>query len=237
MFRRRIALAALSGLTILGVAQAEPLNYNVVNLEASAQRSVSNDLAIATLFVEVNDADPARLSGKVNRTLAAALKLAKQQAAVKVEGTGYSTFPVYNPKTNRADGWRGRGELRLSSRDFDTLSKLLGQLQQPLDGGLSLQLAQVNYGVATETRDKLENELIEESLKAFRARADLVSRSMASKGWRPVNLNVNTQSAMPPQPMYKAVMMRAESADAAPAPLEGGDSKVTVTVSGSIQVE
>ncbi|HSC79879.1 MAG TPA: SIMPL domain-containing protein [Chitinolyticbacter sp.] len=236
-FRTHALSALMVGLAAVS-AQAEPLNYNVVNLEAGAQRAVDNDLAFATLFVEVNDSDPSRLAGKVNRTLAAALKLVKQQGLVKSEGTGYSTYPVYSSKTNKQDGWRGRGELRLSSRDFETLSKLLGQLQQPLEGGLALQLASVHYGVSDETRDKLENELIEESLKAFRQRADLISRSMAAKTWRTVNVNVNTQSFVPP-PMPKAAMMRMEAADAgaAPAPLEGGDSKLSVTVSGSIQVE
>ncbi|UXY13946.1 SIMPL domain-containing protein [Chitiniphilus purpureus] len=237
MLRRNIALAVLATLTAAGTARAEPLNYNVVNLEASAQRAVSNDLAVATLFVEVNDNDPTRLANKVNRTLGAALKLVKQVPVVKNEGTGYATHPVYNPKTNRAEGWRGRGELRVSSRDFEAFSKLLGQLQQPLEGGQPLQLAGIHYAISDDARGQLENELIEESLKAFRQRADLISRSMAAKGWRTVNLNVNTQALMPP-PMLKTMSVRyAAEADATQPPLEGGDSKVTVTVNGSIQVE
>ncbi|WP_035056922.1 SIMPL domain-containing protein [Andreprevotia chitinilytica] len=215
---------------------AEPLNYNVVNLEASASREVSNDTAYATLFVEMTDSNPSRLAELVNTTLAAALKTVKQEPAVQSAGTGYSTYPVYG-KTNKQDGWRGRGELRLTSKDFPALSKLLGQLQQPQANGQSLQLAEVRYGVSERQRELVENELIQESLKAFRQRATLIGEGLSGKSWKIVNLNVHAGQPMPPpRPvLYKAAVMSA-SADAAPAPLEGGESRVSVSVAGSVQI-
>ena len=237
---RRFAFAAVAGLMLAGFAHAEPLNYNVVNLEATATKDVSNDLATATLFIELTDTDPSRLAEKVNQTLNAALKRVKQDSTVQSGGTGYATYPVYNNKTNKQEGWRGRGELRLTSRDFPTLSRLLGQLQQPLSTGLPLQLSGIRYGVSDEARKQTEDVLIEQSMKAFRQRADLVRTGFDGASWKMVNINVNAQSFAPqPQPMMaKAMLMRAGAAeDAAPAPLEGGDSKLSVTVSGSIQIQ
>ena len=236
---RRFMFAAVAGLMLAGFAQAEPLNYNVVNLEATASKDVSNDQATATLFVELNDNDPSRLAEKINQTLAAALKLAKQNATVQPAGTGYSTQPVYTSKSNKQDGWRGRGELRLTSRDFPTLSRLLGVLQQPLSTGLAMQLSGIRYGVSDEARKQTEDALIEQSMKAFRQRADLVRTGFDGTSWKMVNVNVNAQ-AFGPQPVFAAAMMaksRMSAEDAAPAPLEGGDSKLSVTVSGSIQIQ
>lgn len=234
---RRPALAIAAVLFCSGLAQAEPLNYNVVNLEASSSKDVSNDMASATLFVEINNNDPAQLADKVNQTLAAAIRVSKQYGTVQSAGTGYTTYPVYNNKTSKQDGWRGRGELRLTSRDFASLSKLLGQLQQPLSNGVPMQLAGIRYGVSDESRKAAEDGLITESIKAFRQRAELIQRGMDGAGWRTVNMNVNTQSFEPPMP--RPMMMKAAmSADnAAPPPVEGGESKVSVTVSGSIQVQ
>ncbi|GGP26372.1 SIMPL domain-containing protein [Silvimonas amylolytica] len=236
--RRSALAAAAAGLFVSVLAHAEPLNYNVVSLEASSSKEVSNDLATATLYVEISNTDPAQLADKVNQTLAAAIRLSRQFTTVQSAGTGYTTYPVYNNKTNHQDGWRGRGELRLSSRDFAAFSRLLTQLQQPLSNGQSMQLAGIRYGVSDESRKAAEDGLIQESVKAFRQRAELIQRSMEGTGWRTVNMSVNTQAFEPPMPrpmLVKAAM----SADAAPAPtsIEGGESKVSVTVSGSIQVQ
>lgn len=235
---RRFTLVAIAGVLLAGHALAEPLNYNVVNLEASASKDVNNDLATASLFVELTDTDPSRLAEKVNQTLNAALKVVKQTSSVQAAGTGYATYPVYNNKTNKQEAWRGRGELRLTSRDFPTLSRLLGQLQQPLASGLPLQLAGIRYGVSDDARKQAEDTLIQQSMQAFRQRADLVRQGFAGASWRMVNVNVNTSDTGPqPMMMSKVMSMRAPAADAAPAPLEAGDSKLSVTVSGSIQIQ
>ena len=214
---------------------AEVPMLNVVNLEASASREVANDLASAVLFVELTDTDPARLSDKINQTLAGALKLVKQQTAIQNGGTGYATYPLYG-KTNKQEGWRSRGELRISSRDFAVLSKLLTQLQQPVAGNAPMQLANVSYGVSDATKVKAEEALIEEGLQAFRRRADLIQKGLAAKGWKMININVNSAGGYRPQPVM--MMRNSASMDMAKeaAPIESGESRLVVNVSGSIQI-
>ncbi|SMC25233.1 Predicted secreted protein [Andreprevotia lacus DSM 23236] len=228
-------IASLFVATLATTAWAETLNYNVVNLEANASREVGNDIAYATLFVELTEADPTKLADRVNQPLAQAIKIVKQVPVVQSGGTGYSTYPVYDNKTGKQQGWRGRGELRLSSRDFAALSRVLGQLQSA-NGGPGLQLADVRYGVSEQQRDQVENELIEESLKAFRQRADLIRKTMAGQSWKVVNINVNTGPAPQPVPvMQRTFKAAAMAADSAPA-LEGGESRVSVSVNGSVQI-
>ncbi len=225
---------SLIGLMLVSaVAFAGEARSNVASFDATASREVANDTAWATLYVELTDADPVRLAGRINEALAAALKTAKQGGAMQSVSTGYANYPLYN-KSNRQEGWRGRGELRLVARDFAALSRLIGELQQP-KSGLSLQLAEIRYGVSDEARRKAEDELIEESLRAFRSRAALVQNGMGSKGWKLLDVSVRSQSPRPPM-LYRAAPMAAESLSSA-APVEGGESRLNVTVQGSIQLE
>ncbi|MEJ2792597.1 SIMPL domain-containing protein [Iodobacter sp. LRB] len=230
-----LSAAMLAAMTSAMAANEAPV-FNVVNLDASVTREVPNDLASAILFVEFTDTDPARLSEKVNQTLGAGLKLVKQQSVVQSGGTAYATYPLYG-KTNKQEGWRSRGELRISSRDFAVLSKLLAQLQQPLAGGLPMQLANVSYGVSDEARAKAEEGLIAEGLQAFKQRADLIQKGFSAKAWKMINVNVNTSGGHRPQPvmMMKSSPMM-EMSGRADAPIESGDSRLTANVSGSIQI-
>lgn len=216
------------------LAWAEELPRNVVSFDTHASREVANDTAYATLFVEFTDVEPARLSEMVNQVLGAASKKARQITAIQSLSTGYSTYPLYN-KNNKPEGWRARGELRLVSRDFSAMARLIGELQQPQQGA-SLQLADVRYGVSEEARKKVENELIEEGLRSFRERAALVQKNMSSKGWRLVNVSINTQSAHPPV-LFRAAKMAEMSVVASPAAVEGGESSMTVSIQGRIELE
>ena len=223
----------LLGLTLMGSVWAQEVpQRNMVQFDAVASREVANDLAQASLFVELSDADPSRLADKVNQALAAALKMTKQYPAVQLGASTYNTYPLYSHKSNKQEGWRSRGELRVSSKDFAALSKLIAELQS--GKGLALQLAEVRYAVSEEQRRTVEDALIEEGLTAFQRRAALIQKGMAAKSWRLVNVNVSTSGARPePRPMMmKAAMMDA----AAPAPIEGGESRMQVNISGSIQL-
>lgn len=224
-----IVLVLCSALSI-----ADEASVNVVNFDTVASREVANDTAQATLFVELSDADPARLSERVNLAVAAGVKLARQSGSAQSINTGYSTYPLYN-KSNKQEGWRARGELRLTSHDFAALARLIGELQK-MQGGLPLQLAEVRYSVSDEARKKAEDELIEEGLRGFRSRAALMQKGLNGKSWKLLNLTVNTQSTRPPV-LYRAAPMAEMALAASPAPVEGGESRLSVSIQGRIQLE
>lgn len=225
-------LAACLLLPLSALCFAEETRTHVASFDVTANREVANDIAYATLFVELTDADPAGLAGQVNQALAAGVKQARQGGAMQSVRTAYSTYPVYG-KNNRQDGWRSRGELRLTSKDFAALSRLIGNLQKPAEGS-PLQLASIRYGVSDEARKKAEDALLEEGMKAFRVRADLLRKGMGGKGWKLLNLAVNSRTASPvPMADGFAPMLKAA---AAPAPVEGGESNMSVTLRGSIQI-
>jgi predicted secreted protein len=207
---------------------AEPLRYNVVEMQASAEREVGNDLLLATLYIQQEGADSAQVGNTVNRAIADALNTAKAYPAVKVRTGNNQTMPVYD-RNNKQTGWRGRGEIRLETRDFTAGANLIGKLQS------TLQLANLSFAVAPETRKKVEDELIAEAIAAFKSRAELIKGVMAGKSYKIQRINLNTgYSGPPPRPQMMAM---AKSADVAPPPVEGGTSQVNVQVNGAIEVE
>ena len=236
---RTLTAALVAGLPILlwqsafgqGTNPPAP-RYNLVELQADAQREVPNDLLAATLFVEETNPNPAALAATLNRVMAEALKVARDFPQVKARSGNNATYPVYAPRTTQLQGWRGRAEMRLETRDFASGSALIGKLQA------AMQLAGVGFSVSPEARKAAENELIAEAIAAFRGRAEIVQKAMAGKGFRIERLNVSMGQNSPPPPriMMAAARAQSDAAMAAP-PVEAGASIVTVTVGGAVEVQ
>ena len=229
MFRTVLAAAALcSALAVLPATAAEPPRYNTVDLQADAQREVANDLLNATLYVELNDASPAALANGLNKTLGEALRVAKEYKSVRVRSGANQTYPVYS-RPGTLQGWRGRAELRLESRDFEAATALIGRLQA------SLQLGSLNFSVAPDTRRTVENELIAEAIAAFKARADIVKGALGGRSYKIQRLGLNSNSNVQ-QPRLMAARSALSSAEVTPPAVEAGASTLTVNAAGAIEV-
>ena len=208
-------------------AQVPETLFNLVSLNAEAEREIPNDLLTATLAAEAEGADPAQLADGVNRTMQRALTTALAYKSVKAQSSAYQTFPVYDK--NRVARWRVRQELRLESADFSAATELIGKLQATLMAtGLSLS-------VSNEARRKAENALIPEALASFDERARVVRDAMKAKGYRMRDVQLSSGGA-PPRPMLS--MARAMSAESVAQPaIEPGSTRILITVSGTIQLQ
>jgi len=225
MHTRLIALTLLAA--VLPAVAAEPPRYNSVELQAEAQREVQNDLLNASLFVELNDANPSALAAAINKTVNDALRIAKDAKNVRVRSGNNQTMPVY-ARASVLQGWRGRAEIRIESRDFEAASALIGKLQA------TMQLGNINFSVSPEARRAVENELITEAIAAFKARADIVKTALGGRGYKLQRLNVTNGYNAPP-PRFAVARMASAAAETAPS-LEAGVSMVTVGASGAIEV-
>lgn len=209
---------------------AEPSapRYNTVSLQASAQRELPNDLLTASLSIEVNESTAAGVAKAINAALNRALAVAKEERAVRAWSGNNQTFPVYT-RGNQLQGWRGRGELRLESKDFEAAAKLIGRLQS------SLQLQGIQFGVSPEARAAAENALIGEAIAAFKARAEIVQKALGGRGYKLQNLDVSSAHR---GPIPRMAMARPAMVAEAPQPpaLEGGVSTITVNANGTIEI-
>ncbi len=224
-----LALAMLAG-GGSAIAQEPPATGTparpTVELSAEANRPAPNDLATATAYVESSDANPARLAERVNETMAAALAEARRYPSVKARTTGLHTWPVYGKEGRRIEGWRTRSEIQLESRDLEALSELLGKLQA------TLAVGQLTLQPAPETRKSVADLAATDAIRAFEARAKTIAGTL-DKRYRIRHLAVAYGGTSGPiRPMMRASAV----AEAAAPPMEAGESEVSVTVHGTIEL-
>ena len=222
---RKTCLALLTGMLLCTAAGAG----TTVNLTAEASRPAANDMVRATVFAEASGSNPAELARRVNQDIAEGLKVIKARPGVAVKSGRQSTFPVYS-QNQKIESWRIRSELILESRDAAAVSELLGQLQQ-----MRLAISDVSQLPTPETRRKVEDEATREAIAAFRQRAAVVAEVLG-KPYKIRHLSIQQSGQMPPMPMLRASRAMAAEAATPPVPMEAGESLVTTTVSGQVEV-
>ena len=228
---RFVPLLRYLALTCLGLAlhthaaEGPQSKGTLVDFNVEAQQKAANDQGSAIAFMEAEAANPAELAQKVNSAIAQALAITKKYDTVQTRSGNAWTFPIYGKNGRAIEGWRMRSELQLESRDLPALGTLLGQLQN------TLGVSQINLRPARETRLKAEDVATTEAIQAFRDKARKIAGQLG-RDYRIVQLNVGSNGGMP----APAFAMKALRAEAAPMPLEGGESLVTVSVSGQIEV-
>lgn len=202
--------------------------YNQVHFQVERNRPVDNDRMHAVLSLTAEDDNAARLADQINRAMDGALKTAKARPKIDVRTGSYRTYPVYDRDKIRR--WRATQELLLEGSDFAELGNLIGQLQE------RLQVGSIHFSVSPARRATVEDELIAQALAAFKQRAELVRKQFAAKGYRLVNVAINTGDGQP-VPLMRGMAMEAMDKSAAPPALEAGTSLLSVNVGGMIELQ
>lgn len=232
--RRFILSSVLLSSAVLAHVQAQPvesLNYQIINLQAEASREVSNDEMQAILFIEKSNRQPAELAAQMNQLMSQAIQTARKYPQVKVKTGSQSTYPIYDADNRKLKEWRGRAEIQINSQDFKAASQLISELQQ------NFQTESISFSVSDQQRKTVENELMIEASKNFQQRAQAVSKAWNKNQYTLVNLNLNTNNYFP-QPMVRSSMSKLASAEAMPVQdMSAGESKISVSANGSIQLK
>ncbi|MBI1450632.1 MULTISPECIES: SIMPL domain-containing protein [Acinetobacter] len=210
----------------------ETINYNLINIQAEASRQVSNDEMNAVLYIEKSNKQPTELANQINQLMSQAVQTAKKYPSIKIETGSQSTYPIYDNDSQKLKEWRGRAEIRIESTDFKNASQLISELQQ------NFQTQSINFTVSDAQRKKVENELVVEASKNFQQRAQTLSQAWNKSGYNLVNINLNT-SNYGGQPVPRMAMMKASSnsLEIADQQMAGGESKISVNASGTIQLK
>ncbi len=204
----------------------EELNYNIINLHADADRQVENDVMVVGMSAQSETNSAVEAAENVNKMMSWAAAIAAKSDGVKSQTLNYQTRPLY--KNKALIGWSVNQQIRFESKEFGTLSTLVGTLQE------KLRVDSMQFVVSPERQRATMTELIVVVLGAFREKATLVTATLGGRDYRLVNLSIRQDSPIAPyQRAYQAEVM---SAQAAPPHVEAGDSRVNIRVEGSIQL-
>ncbi|MDD2060531.1 SIMPL domain-containing protein [Pseudomonas sp. GD03860] len=231
---RSAALVMATSLLASLPALAEEPRYNQISLRAEVSKEVARDLMIVTLYSEAQNTDPGKLANEITETMNKAVKQAREVKQVKISQGSRNSYPIYDNKGQKITGWRERAELRLESADFPALSKLTGELLQ------QLKMAGMDFSIAPATRKTSEDELLKDAVNAFKNRAQLATEALGGKGYKVINLNLNSSGYPHPYARSAPMMMKAsmDAEGAAPSPdIEAGTSQVSLSADGTIEVQ
>jgi len=221
------ALLLLAFTPLYSIASGEELNYNLINLMATAQKNIDNNVLIVTMRSSA-DADSAQKAAKiVNQEMLWAQTLLKETPEIKKQTINYQTHPKYQNKV--IVGWSVSQQLQLESEEIDTLSNIVGNLQE------KLQVSSMNFGINSEQKEANTETLITEALALFQAKSKVITERLGAKDFRIVTLTISENA--PAIPRQRSYQMEAMAMSAADTPqIEAGESELMVRVNGTIQL-
>jgi predicted secreted protein len=217
--------ASLLGFT--AAAQENPPLYDRIDLNVSAEREVENDVLVAVVYAEVEANNQANAADQVNQAIRFAADRARATDGIEQQTLRYTTRPVY-ANDRRIVGWVARQSLRLESMDAEALSTLLGELQT------RVAIESMNSTLSKAARDAVEDEVIADAIAQFRRRAAQIAAEFDRDSYRLVHLSVGSYAA----PRLTEIRRdNFAAADVTAPTIEAGLQTVSVTVSGTIELD
>ena len=208
-----------------------PTPQNLMALSATATAEVTMDLLSITFSTTREGADAGAVQSQLKQALDAALAEARRIAKpgqVDVRTGNFAMYPRYAPKGG-INGWQGTVQLVVEGRDTGAISQLAGKVS-------TLTIARESYGLARETREKLEADTTAQAIARFRERALQQSVLFGFTGYQIREVQVGTQEPPMHAPVSAMRMQAAPSMAGDALPVEAGKASVSSTVSGSVQM-
>ncbi|MGM8885847.1 SIMPL domain-containing protein [Psychrobacter sp. 1U2] len=210
-------------------AHAEPTGYDQLTFQTEVKEEIANDEVRASLYKKAQASDAKSLATTLNTSINRALAIAKRYPSVTVSTGQQSTYPRYD-KNDKIIGWTGQANIDLKSTDFTATSQLIADLQE------TLVMNNLNFGISESKEDALEQKLMTEASRAFQQQAKNLTRAWDARGYRVVSVNLNTGNNNYPRPMYSSMRADAESSSVPSQKFESGNSTVSVTANGTIEL-
>ncbi len=216
-----------------------PEGHTLVNLSATENKVLKQDLLVATMRIEVSDLKPAVVQQKINETMAKALAAAKKYDTLKVETGSYSLYeyqdPIVDEKTGEVKGhkkeWRGQQMMTIQSMDGESVLKATGEIQE-----LGFVMNDLQYTLAPETAEKERDALVILALKKLKVKAADVAKALDKSGYELADVTVDNAPPPPVMPYARAMKMEmaADAAGMAPPSAAAGETTVSLTVNARV---
>lgn len=204
---------------------------NVLQLSASGQVEVQQDLLALSLTTTREGPDAAGVQAELRAAVDAALtevKKTAQPGQMDVRTGDFSVLPRYG-KEGKITAWAGRAELVLEGRDFPRITQAAAR-------ATSMTIGQVSFGLSRAQRARVETEAQALAIDRFKAKAAEIAKAFGFSAYTLREVNISSaDGGMQPRMYGMAKDMRVAAASAAPVPVEPGRSVVEVTVSGAVQ--
>ncbi len=219
-----------------GLAQSEPRPStesprNVAHLSASATAEAPQDFLVVVLSTTHEGPTAAAVQAKLSQAVESALsagRQASQPGQLEVRSGNFSLQPRYG-REGQITGWQGTAQVILEGRDFARIAAQTGRIS-------TLSVSQMSFSLSRELQARLQAEAQSQAIARFKRDADLIVKGFGLSSYALREVTVGPQAAHPaPWPMARS--MAATAMADAPLPMEAGKASISVTVSGSVQMQ
>ncbi len=211
---------------------AQPVPQNVLQLQASAQVEVTQDLLQLSMSTTREGQDANAVQAQLKTALDAALTEAKKTALegqMDVRTGNFSLYPRYT-KDGKTSGWVGSAELVLDGRDFARITAAAGKIQ-------TLVVSSVQFGLSREQRAKVETQAQSVAIERFKTKATELAKGFGFASYTLREVAVNSNDGGGPRQRNMVMESKSMLSSAEALPVEAGKTAVQVTVSGSVQLK
>lgn len=201
-----------------------------VMLSAEAFEDVANDELVVSYRIEAKGSSARQLRKQVDEIAAKVTERLKKEK-VKHTTTNRSMNPVWDSGFFSTKSWELVQSGRIETQDIDGVPGWLADVE-----AAGVKLTGLQFRVSDKLRRQVEERLRKEAIGDFRARAMNIAKGLSAASFRIIDMQ--TDSGGMPGPM-RAVAMNEGYApmlpkQAAPS-LAGGESRIQVSVSGTIE--
>jgi predicted secreted protein len=234
--------AILVGCLAPVVARADPSELrgvaapNVVSLSASGFLEVAQDWLTLRMNTTREGSDAASVQSQLKVAMDNALIAARAAAAadqqLQVRSGAFGVYPRYE-KNGKISGWQGNAELIMEGRDFTRIARTAGQIQ-------TLTVAGMDFSLSREAQQRLESDAQALAIERFKSRATEVAKGFGFTDFSLREINISSADQIEGRMLQRSAMAmdaQASFSKSEPLAVEPGNSKVNVTVSGTVQLK
>ncbi|MDR1367264.1 MAG: SIMPL domain-containing protein [Candidatus Accumulibacter sp.] len=207
-----------------GAAPAKPAaRLSRVDISVTAEAYAANDRFRAVVVAADAGKTPEDIAPRIDAGIAETIMVVAACASIEARNGNTSSIPNFSD--GKIKSWTMSSELFLESPDVAQLSELLGKLPP------SIGISRIEQYPGPKNREKAENTAILEGIAAFKKRAKLVADTFG-KPYRIARMQVNTQNQLSSRPRATNSALSHKSS----APIEAGETRINVVVSGQIEI-
>lgn len=228
--------ASVLALSLIGPAAAQssltPAPQNVLQLQSVGSVQVQQDLLVLTLSAVQAGKDANAVQAQLKQALDAALAATRSSAEaskMEVRTGAFSLSPSYNDK-RQITGWQGRAELVLEGRDFSRITAAAAT-------ATTMTISSVAFDLSGEQRAEVEQGAQTKAIAQFKRQAEQLSKEFGFSSYQLREVSVDSSNSAHAPRQRMVTMSSPMSSSQAPVAVEPGKAEVSVTVSGSVQMQ
>ncbi|MDQ7002174.1 MAG: SIMPL domain-containing protein [Ghiorsea sp.] len=217
---------------VFAETQVQAAKGTIVSLSAEATVEVANDEVMIRFRVEARGKKLEVLRKRVNQISASIKKSLAKEKSVKLKTSNRRVDPVWKPNQyNRVrDGWVVTQRSVIVSQNLDDVPRWLDVIEHA-----GAKLETLNFRISDTLRRSTQDKLRIRAIQMFRDKASVIAKALGAKYFHVRHLNAGQSYS--PQPMLRGDMAMMTKSRAVEPALSAGDSRLSVNVTGDIEVE